>query len=361
MTTAHPDPPLSEATVTRAARHVSELVRAAIEHDPSRRAVVVWDEGCALATGLAEAWRRALPGARAVRFDTTPPDEVLAVLRALEPGDLCVLVQSTSFRLDAFRIRIELFRRGLAVVEHPHLARIVGPERELYVDALAYDPAWYRGVGWALKQRIDRAGTCVVDSGGTELVFPVGLEPAKVNIGDYRTLANTGGQFPIGEVFTESLDLEAVHGRVRVPHFGDTSFHVNQPDRPITMVVEGGRVVATEDTTAAFEEVLAEIRALEGQVWVRELGFGLNRAFSPERMVRDIGTYERMCGVHLSLGAKHPSYNKPQIRKRQARFHVDVFADTHQVLLDDEVVYADGTWCVEPLEPRAWPRARPTG
>ena len=84
MTTAHPDPPLSEATVTRAARHVSELARAAIEHDPSRRAVVVWDEGCALATGLAEAWRRALPGARAVRFDTTPPDELMRLsLRSL--------------------------------------------------------------------------------------------------------------------------------------------------------------------------------------------------------------------------------------------------------------------------------------
>ena len=80
---------------------------------------------------------------------------------------------------------------------------------------------------------------------------------------------------------------------------------------------------------------------------MRELGLGLNRAFSPERLVRDIGTYERMCGVHLSLGAKHPSYNKPQIRKKSARFHVDVFADTHKVTLDDEVVYEDGAWCVE--------------
>ena len=353
MSSPHHDPPLSEATIARAARHLADVRRLAIEHDPARHAVVVWDEGCALAAGLGEAWRRTLPGAAAVRFDATPPDVVLARLRALEPGDLCVLVQSTSFRLDAFRIRIELFRRGLAVVEHPHLARLVGDERELYVDSLAYDPAWYRGVGRALKARIDRAAACVVDSGGAELVFPAGLEPARLNVGDYRELKNVGGQFPIGEVFTESRDLEAVHGRVRVPHFGDTRFQVNAPPAPVTLVVEAGRVVAAEDSTPAFDAVLDEIREHEGQVWVRELGFGLNRAFGPDRVVRDIGTYERMCGVHLSLGAKHPSYAKPQVRKRSARFHVDVFADTRTVRLDDEVVYRDGTWCVEPCWPEA--------
>ncbi|MDF1798513.1 MAG: hypothetical protein P1V81_05010 [Planctomycetota bacterium] len=345
-TTTHPDPPLPEATIARAATHVANILALAIEHDPARRAVVVWDAGCALSTCLAEAYRRALPDALVIDFDAMAPDDVLATLEALGADDLCVLVQSTSFRLNSFRIRIGLFKRGLKVVEHPHLGRMVGPERELYVDALAYDPAYYRGTGWALKQRIDKAASCVVESGGAELFFPVGLEPAKVNIGDYKTLNNVGGQFPIGEVFTESLDLEAVHGRVRIPHFGDTSFHVNQPDRPITLVVEAGRVVGAEGSTPAFDEVLAQIRAAEGEVWVRELGFGMNRAFSPGRMVRDIGTFERMCGVHLSLGAKHPSFNKPQIRKKKARFHVDVFADTRRVTLDDEVVYADGAWQV---------------
>jgi hypothetical protein len=345
-TTTHPDPPLPEATIARATAHVTEVLDLAIEHDRARRAVIVWDAGCALSTCLGEAYHRALPGAQVIDFDAMAPDDVLAALEALDAGDLCVLVQSTSFRLNSFRIRIGLFKRGLAVIEHPHLNRMVGPERELYVDALAYDPAYYRGVGWALKARIDQAAICVVESGGAELHFPAGLEPAKVNIGDYATLNNVGGQFPIGEVFTESLDLEAVHGRVRVPHFGDTSFHVNQPEVPITLVIEAGRVVDAEDSTPAFDEVLAQIRAAEGEVWVRELGFGMNRAFSPERMVRDIGTYERMCGVHLSLGAKHPSYNKPQIRKKKSRFHVDVFADTRTVLLDDEVVYRDGGWCV---------------
>ena len=72
----------------------------------------------------------------------------------------------------------------------------------------------------------------------------------------------------------------------------------------------------------------------------------MNRAFSQERLVDDIGTYERMCGIHLSLGAKHGVYNKPNIRRATARYHVDVFAVTDAVYLDDEVVYSGGAWQV---------------
>ena len=91
---------------------------------------------------------------------------------------------------------------------------------------------------------------------------------------------------------------------------------------------------------------MANIRADEGEVWLRELGFGMNRAFSRTCMVDDIGTYERMCGIHLSLGAKHGVYNKALIRRATARYHVDVFAVTDAVYLDDEIVYRDGAWQV---------------
>ncbi len=66
-------------------------------------------------------------------------------------------MQSTNFRLEAFRIRVELFKLGLKVVEHVHLSRMPGIQGEHYIDALAYDPAYFRGVGRALKGRIDAA------------------------------------------------------------------------------------------------------------------------------------------------------------------------------------------------------------
>jgi len=138
-----------------------------------------------------------------------------------------------------------------------------------------------------------------------------------------------------------------VHGRVRIFIFGDTTFTINKPDIPITLVINNGRVADTIASTPAFDRVLANIRADEGEVWLRELGLGMNRALTQDRLVSDIGTFERMCGVHLSLGAKHGVYNKSNIRKATAKHHVDVFAITESLMLDDEVVYRDGAWQVD--------------
>lgn len=338
-------PSLGPAALADATRHVADLLAMAIGHGPDQPALLVCDTRSELNLILAEAYRRALPRAACIDFDQVTPEQVLAAFAALPAGSLVVLVQTTSFRLEAFRIRIELFKRGLKVIEHVHLSRMPGEQGRFYIDSLAYDPAYYRGVGHALKARIDAASAGSVDSGaGARLTFASPFEPAKLNIGDYAGMNNIGGQFPLGEVFTEARDLEAVNGRVRIFVFGDTAFRVNRPDHPITLVVERGRVVAAEDSTPAFDEMLAIIRAHEGEVWLRELGFGMNRAFSRARLVDDIGTYERMCGIHLSLGAKHGVYAKPQFKRKDARYHVDVFAVTEGVYLDGQQVYRDGAW-----------------
>ncbi|MES2105340.1 MAG: hypothetical protein V4634_15065 [Pseudomonadota bacterium] len=337
---------LPPQAVDTAAKHVGDILAMAIAHTAQQNAVVVWDARCDLSIALAEAYRRNLPGARFIDFDAVAQDDILAAFETLAPSDLVVLIQSTNFRLEAYRIRIELFKRSLKVIEHPHLARMPGPEALYYIESLAYDPAYFRVVGNKLKERIDRAHFGVVDSGGERLMFGSPFEAAKLNVGDYSDMKNVGGQFPIGEVFTEAQNLEAVHGRVRIFVFGDTKFAVNKPEKPITLVVSKGRVTDAIDSTPEFDQVLANIRADEGEVWLRELGFGMNRAFSKDRLVSDIGTYERMCGIHLSLGAKHGVYTKPNFRRADARHHVDVFAVTEAVYLDDDVVYRDGAWRV---------------
>lgn len=335
---------IPESAIALAEKNVRDILTLSIQHTQS--AIVVWDAQCDLALALSTAYRRCLPDAKFVNFDSTAPEQVRSEFELLKPGDLVVLIQSTSFRLDAFRIRVELFKHSLKVIEHPHLARMPGNEALLYIESLAYDPAYVRVVGKALKARFDRAQACVINSFGEQLIFSNGFEPAKLNVGDYSQMHNVGGQFPIGEVFTESKDLEALSGRVNISLFGDTSFAVNKPAHPITLIVDKGRVTGTVNSTPEFDRVLSQIRADEGEIWVRELGLGLNQTFTQERLVSDIGTYERMCGVHLSLGAKHGSYNKPQIKKSAARYHVDVFPFTETVTLDDEVIYRDGIWLV---------------
>ena len=332
--------------VDAATSHLGEVLRVVVEHGPAHRALVVHDTRCDLARALAEGYRRNLPDGEFIDFDAVAPDQVLAAFRRMAPSDLVVLIQSTNFRLEAFRIRVELFKLGLKVIEHVHLSRMPGAQGEHYIEALAYDSDYYRGVGKALKVRIDSAASATVHSGPERLVYACALEPAKLNVGDYSGMNNVGGQFPIGEVFTEAQDLEAVNGRVQVHVFGDTSYLVNRPEKPITLIIERGRVVGAQDATPEFDKLLEIIGADEGEVWVRELGFGMNRAFTRERRVNDIGTYERMCGIHLSLGAKHGVYVKPGFKRKDARYHVDVFAVTDAVYLDDQLMYKDGAWIV---------------
>lgn len=341
-----PDSALPSHAVDAAAAHLRDVLATVVEHGPSQRALVVHDERCPLARALTEGYRRNLPDGEFIDFDTVAPETVLAAFARMAEADLVVLIQSTNFRLDGFRIRVELFKLGLKVIEHVHLSRMPGGQGEHYISSLAYDIDYYRGVGKALKARIDSASRAVVHGGGEQLVFDSPLESAKLNVGDYSGMKNVGGQFPIGEVFTEAQDLEAVNGRVQVHVFGDTSYMVNRPETPITLVVERGRVVRAIDSTPEFDKLMEIITRDEGEVWLRELGFGMNRAFTRELRVNDIGTYERMCGIHLSLGAKHGVYPKPGFKRKDARYHVDVFAVTDAVYLDDEQVYADGAWCL---------------
>jgi len=329
-----------------AAAHVRDMLTYSIQHNSAQRALVVFDTRSTLAQVLTTAYRACLPDAEFLDFDTQTAEVIIARFAALHAQDLVVLVQSTNFRLDAFRIRVELFKRGLKVIEHPHLGRMQGQEIAIYIDALAYDPAYFRSTGHALKRLIDQASHGMLDTGGAQLEFASPFESAKLNIGDYSDMPNVGGQFPIGEVFTEARDLQAVNGAVRIFVFGDTRFSVNQPTHPITLIIERGQVVAVRDSTPEFDAVLTKIKEDEGVVWVRELGFGLNRAFSKQRTVADIGSFERMCGVHLSLGAKHGVYGKPNFKRGDGKYHVDVFAATESVQLDGRVIFRDGAWCV---------------
>ncbi|MBY0573636.1 MAG: hypothetical protein K2P84_08140 [Undibacterium sp.] len=337
---------MPDTAVHAAAAHLQGILRHCIQHTDEHRAVVVFDLRCSLSVALSRAYQICLPQALLINFDEHTPEQVLACLAPLVARDCVILIQTTNFRMDAFRLRVELFKRELKVIEHPHLGRMQGEQALIYIESLAYDPLYYRGVGRALKQLIDQAPYAVVDSGGAQLRFDSPLEDAKLNIGDYSGMKNWGGQFPIGEVFTEAKDLEKVSGKVRIFVFGDTSFSVNRPANPITLVVEKGRVVEVIDSTPEFDIVIAQIKADEEVVWLRELGFGMNKSFTRERLVADIGTYERMCGIHLSLGAKHGIYGKPNFKRGDGKYHVDVFAVTEAVYLGEQCVYQDGAWVV---------------
>lgn len=65
-----------------------------------------------------------------------------------------------------------------------------------------------------------------------------------------------------------------------------------------------------------------------------------------ERYPQDITAFERILGLHLSLGEKHSVYKKPGITTHKTKFHVDVFPVVDRVLVDGEVIFENGKYVV---------------
>ena len=329
-----------ETIAAKAAKNAGDIVRLAIKHAAGRKALVVFDARTPLSRLIADAYRVALPGTELMDFDASTQDAVLSAIGGLASGDLVVLIQSSNFQLAAFRFRIELFQRGIAVIEHVHLERIADEaQMAIYVDALAYDPAYYQGLARALKKKIDSADTITVRCAGTSLVYEGGMEETKLNIGDYAGMKNVGGTFPIGEVFSEPKDLAKVNGNAMIFAFAAMD-HIVQMHAPFKIRVEGGAIIG-HGGPAAFQAVLDQISS-EEKVLVREFGIGLNPAMGKDRVLSDITAFERQRGLHFSLGEKHGVYKKPGFNPKKTRYHIDIFVDVERIEVDGNAIYENG-------------------
>lgn len=331
----------TEKLIATATKNISDIISLAIKHEPTHRALVVYDTENELTKILTQGYRNVLPDAQFLDFNEHTKEEIIAAFDALSPADLVVLIQSSDFRLNAFRIRIQLFQRKLKVIDHVHLYRNTPDSWETYVNSLAYDPAWFHGIGRWLKEKIDGTETLRICSSDTELVVTGGLESAKLNIGDYTGMDNVGGTFPIGEVFTEAKNFEHMNGTIKVYALADTDFHTAMFE-PFTVTITKGLVTAwSENTPQAFVDVIAQIQTNE-RALVREIGFGLNRAITREKYLRDITAFERLLGLHFSLGEKHTVYKKQGITPDKTRYHVDIFTEITQIYADDTLIFESG-------------------
>jgi aminopeptidase len=328
-------------------RSLNNMVRHALCVTPETIAIVIFDTEASLARMITEAYRVALPHAQFVEFTSIPPEQIKQLFNKLQAGDLVVLVQSTNFRLNEFRIRLELFQRGLKTIEHTHLNRMPPSQEEIYIQALEYDPAYYGFMGRALKQRLDTAQRVVVECADTTLTYTGPMEPAKLNIGDYTGMKNVGGTFPIGEVFTEPRDLCAVNGTARVFAFAGDDHLIRTYDPFLVTITDG--ILTAPQAPVEFQTLLEKIREDEDTV-VREFGLGLNRAMNKHRIVSDITAFERQQGLHLSIGAKHAIYPKPGFHRKHGRYHVDIFVDAERITIDREGVYAQGVFSLNEVK-----------
>jgi len=334
-----------EKLTTLAVKNVHDIVTLAIEHTDKQDMLVVYDTQCDLAEIISSGYKEAFPEAQFIDFNAVEKETVLGAFAEMKEGALVVLVQSEDFRLNEFRIRLHLFERGIKVIDHRHLLRNAESAHETYINALAYDPEWYRGVGHALKDKLANTEQLEIFCGEQKLIVTGGLEQPKPNLGDYRELKNTGGTFPIGEVFTEAQDLVNVNGSLMIYAFADVNFNIEMRE-PFRIDITDGLVTGWgENAPQAFVDVIEKIQTNERAI-MREIGFGMNRAITRENYLNDITAFERILGMHVSLGEKHTVYKKEGIRAKKTRYHVDLFLDVTHVLADGKELFKDGEYIV---------------
>jgi len=328
----------------KAVTNISNILSLCIKHDSAQeKAIVIFDTGFGLTDIIKNAYSIALPHAQFVDFATLSRESALALFDTLSPKDLVVLIQTDNFRLNEFRIRLHLFEKKLKVIEHMHLIRNDESMWETYIDSLEYDTAWYPIVAPQIQNMLGQVEKLVITSMGKELILSGGLEPARLNIGDYSGMANIGGTFPIGEVFTEAKVLEELGGEVFIYAFADKDFNVQMYEPFLVTISKGQIVKVSENTPPLFKEIVDLVSSYERPI-IREIGFGLNRAISKERPLSDITAFERILGMHLSLGEKHSIYKKEGMTTNKTKFHIDIFPVVDRVTVDDKVLFEEGAY-----------------
>jgi hypothetical protein len=325
--------------VSKASANIHDILKNSLKLESGNKVLVVYDSDYELTKILTESYKlalnRFLADANFCLFDEKNPENstnIISLFEEYNENDLVVLIQTTNFRLNDFRIRLNLFAKKLKVIEHLHLGRNKPESFEVYINSLKYDENerdWYFSMKDKLVETLGQSTKLEFKAFGASLSVDK-VEIPKINIGDYTGMENVGGTFPIGEVFTEAQDFETMSGSIYIYGFADRDFNISFYD-PFRVDIEKGLVVGFgENAPQEFKEIVDLIKTMERPL-IREIGFGLNRAITKEQPLGDITAYERILGIHFSLGEKHSVYKKPGITVNKTKFHVDLFLCIDQV------------------------------
>ena len=258
----------------------------------------------------------------------------------LEANSTVILVQSTNFRLEGFRIRISLQQKNVGGIEHNHLSYIKSSQTKTYLEAISYQSDYFEKVSNYLKNAFDNGNTLrAVSSNGSILEISGGFEDMKQNTGNFA-LDNRYATYPIWENFTEAKDFAEVNGELYVKAFPWEDLQVVFAETPFKITVKNSIIsYKKEDIPKEFLPTLEKIEEAEWEIMMRELGFWLNRAISFENILSDVNAFERMAWFHLSLWKKHGVYRKKMSKEVVQRYHIDIFPDVEKIFVDEKLIF----------------------
>lgn len=312
--------------------------------------VVVYDLECELTKNIWEWYRENLKNRKnceVIIFEEIEASVLKEKLMSLPENSTVVLVQSRDFRLDDFRIRLNLHNKWVGCLEHNHLIYLHEGEDETYIDAIEYRWEEYDRLSTKFKDICDNAESAkIICNNWDTLEISGWFEDMKQNIADY-TGKRRGSTFPCGENFSESKDFSKVNWKLSVTCYPDSDMQIHFCE-PFTIDIKESMITCDdENCPEIFTEFLERIaRNEDWEVMMRELGFWLNPAISNEKPLNDVNAFERKAGFHISMWKKHWIYRKKLHRKVNQRFHIDVFPDVKEIYFDDILVFNEGKYVI---------------
>jgi aminopeptidase len=166
----------------------------------------------------------------------------------------------------------------------------------------------------------------------------------QVGVAD-RTWIAAEGRFnmPDGEVFTSPVET-SVDGEIR---FGFPAVYEGREIDDVRLRFADGRVVRAEATRGrAYLDSLLDLD--DGARVAGEIAFGLN--YEIDRFTHNVLFDEKIGGtIHLALGSGFSQAGG----KNVSGLHIDLVCDLRtggEVYADDELVWKDGAFVVEPVE-----------
>jgi len=260
-------------------------------------------------------------------------------------SDVILTIQSSSFRVSKYRWRNELCNRGLKVCEFGQLGKVKDDEIERFINSLTTDFDHYEKISNKIIPLINLSKEIkIISTNNSILKYSGKMDKCLKNTGALWEQTNWTTRFPIGEIICESLDLTTLNGKFLGYAYPSIKDQTTQFTKPFKCEIKEGLFISN-DGPKEFKEIIELIKTEneEKEVFVRELGLGLNRNIKRFGCISEPMAYERVEGLHFSLGMKHGMYQKklwPKYGKKfHQKFHIDIFVDVKEIYIDDELVF----------------------
>lgn len=268
-----------------------------------------------------------------IDINTVDKDELIKRLWALKEFSTVILVQSTNFRLDNFRIRLQLHNNWVWCLEHNHLQYMKIDEYENYADAIEYKTPYYDELSNKLKEICDNNQTMkFVCHDWSVLNIEWWFEDMKQNTWNYEW-KRRWWTLPIWENFNEALDFYKVNWELSINIYPWMDFQIRKVEKPFKIQIKNSIVTSNDPNTPnEFHELLQLIEASENnEVMLRELGFGLNPNLDDNKQLADVNFFERKAWFHVSIWKKHQIYRKKMHKSVVQRYHIDIFPHIKEI------------------------------